>query len=75
MDSYRQYNYFFDEYTITPPEYKGPTFNVNSEDWGGLAYSFGYGSLSAGHLDLTKSDKSFGTLGQGDSADQSKYDD
>jgi hypothetical protein len=28
-------------------------------------YFYGYGSLSGGHLDATKGDKTFGTLGQG----------
>ena len=34
-----------------------------------MTYSFGYGSLSAGHIDATRGDKTFGTLGQG-TADQ-----
>ena len=67
LQSYKQYNYFPDEYTLYPSEYVGPALSD-------LSYTFGYGSLSAGHLDLTKADKSFGTLGQGIAADQSKYD-
>jgi hypothetical protein len=40
-----------------------------------LTYTVGYGSLTAGHLDLTMSYKTFGTLGQGLAADQNTYDD
>jgi hypothetical protein len=41
-----------------PEDYNGP-------DIYDLTYSFGYGSLSAGHIDATLGDKTFGTLGQG----------
>ena len=68
LQSYKHYNYFYNEYTVTPPEYKGPTMGPSY-----LSYTIGYGLLTAGHLDLTKSDKSFGTLGQGIAADQSNY--
>ena len=35
--------------------------------------AFGYGTYSAGHLDLTKGAKSFGTLGQDDTSQLSSY--
>lgn len=35
--------------------------------------AFGYGTYSAGHLDLTKGAKSFGTLGQDDTPQLSTY--
>lgn len=42
-----------------------------SEFW--MLPEFGYGSYSAGHLDLTKGAKSFGTLGQEDTPQLSSY--
>ena len=57
------------KYKILPEPYTGPNFNTD------LTFTYGYGALTAGHLDLTKSYKTFGTLGQGLAADQNTYDD
>jgi hypothetical protein len=57
------------KYKILPDPYTGPNFGDD------LSYTYGYGALTAGHLDLTKSYKTFGTLSQGLAADQNTYDD
>lgn len=56
------------KYKIVPEPYTGPNFDSD------LSFTYGYGSLMAGHLDLTMSYKTFGTLGQGLAADQNTYD-
>lgn len=72
LGSYGFYNYFSDrlndKYKVLPQAYTGPQFDD-------LTITYGYGALTAGHLDLTMSYKTFGTLGQGLAADQNTYDD
>lgn len=57
------------KYKVLPEPYTGPSLDDN------ISYTYGYGALTSGHLDLTKSYKTFGTLGQGLAADQNTYDD
>ena len=57
------------KFKVLPQPYTGPSLDDT------LSYTYGYGALTAGHLDLTKSYKNFGTLGQGLAADQNTYDD
>lgn len=57
------------KFKILPEPYTGPNFGDD------FSWTYGLGALTAGHLDLTKSYKTFGTLGQGLAADQNTYDD
>jgi hypothetical protein len=84
LESYSYHTWLYDGLNgkYSPlPTYNGPNLRDYGKDpWYGSYISqakftaaFGYGSYSAGHLDLTKGAKSFGTLGQDETPQLASY--
>lgn len=69
-DTLESYNYHTFLYEALGGKYHVLPASIGQEQF---STSFGYGSFSAGHLDLTKGAKSFGTLGQDDTPQLESY--